>query len=578
MKRTVFIMVMIIILAAVTAHGGTPLERYMEADLSVGGGDGFKTSTNETATLAWGESYIMMSYGAAYLGSGDRFFLDKLADHADHVLANRDDVRGVTDYRGVSGACWRNLHYQPADEPYGYAVHSGMITYPMAAFVKIVREDPTLDDLTTYDGSTYLDKADRFATALYETIAFHEDQWRDAGDGGYYIFREDATFLPYSGRDLPLNQGNALGRTILTLGVAEADGALLDRAARMARWLETRLTYSTLDDCYLWNYWGGTYAAPGEDISHGAINVDFAVLCAEAGVVFAETDSVRFAHTFSRRVYESSDVHYDHVGGSGGTLSYTAQTGRWLQVSPFDPTVYCAVRNQYDAISPGPGSGSVVLGFGNVFRYDLAEPEGWHFTIDGWVDMGDYRVASDFDGGVYFLAGTPANRKLALTYESAREVEIRQVMDGREETVARFGPTDGGTRTLFFGCRSVDGPGPEGYGSLFRIRHADRVYEGTTPAEPPVITSEPTESALLGVPYTYQAEAEGTAPIHFTATLDGRPVQIDRLTGRLELPFFEVGERSLVVTARNTAGRADQAFTVTVEAGAACFVGAIRTR
>lgn len=68
---------------ALPASAQTPLERYIEADLSINNGDGYKTSNNETATLGWGESYIMMSYASAYLATDDTFFLDKLADHAD---------------------------------------------------------------------------------------------------------------------------------------------------------------------------------------------------------------------------------------------------------------------------------------------------------------------------------------------------------------------------------------------------------------------------------------------------------------------------------------------------------------
>ncbi len=225
MKHFLIALLLLLFLAS-PLSAQTPIDRYDTAYSSVNGGDGYKTYHNETATLAWGEGYIMMSFVAAYEGTGDLAYLDLLADHADHVLANRDDNRGVVDYRAISGACWRNLHYQPNDEPYCYAVHSGMITYPMAAFARIVRDDPTLWTQTTYDGSTYLAKAEKFVTACYETIAFHEDQWADDGDAGYYQFRYDATFLPYPGRDLPLNQGNALGRTIASLAVSENDAIL----------------------------------------------------------------------------------------------------------------------------------------------------------------------------------------------------------------------------------------------------------------------------------------------------------------------------------------------------------------
>jgi len=573
-RRIVLLVAVSFLVPTNPALTDTLRERYDAADQSVNGGDGYKYYTNETATLAWGESYIMMSYISAYLGTHDTCYLDKLCDHADCVLANRDDARGVTDYRGVSGACWRDLHYQPNDEPYCYVVHSGMITYPMAAFVRIVREDESLWDQTTYDDSTYLEKADDYTTAIYETLAYHEDQWRNNDDAGYYIFRPDATFLQYHGRDLPLNQGNALGRTILALGISEDDQSLLARVERMARWLEDQLFFDPTDEVYLWNYWGGTYSPPGEDISHAAINADFARLCGEAGVVFDDYDLDFFANTFSRRIYESSERIYDRIGGTGSynTTSYTLQIARWLGLSPYDATVYTVVRNYYDALDTSTGSGSVVLGFANVLRYDLPEVTEWYFTIDGWTDEGEYRIPTSDAAGIYFIPEDPlAPAKLALTYESDSTVEIEQVRDGDGEVVARFGPSEKSDedekepRTLFFAYHPELFGTNDGYQALFLIHGADKVYEGSAEPQEPLITSEPPRTAVQFEPYVYQVEAEGTLPIHFSATIDSEPAQMDRLTGLLTHTFDATGEFTVSITAVNTADFDNQTFTVAVE-------------
>ena len=560
--------IIIIALAAAVfpAFADTPRERYDQADQSINGGDGYKTYTNETATLAWGESYIMMSYIAAYKGTGDLAYLDKLADHADHVLAGRDDARGVTDYRAVQGACWRNLHYQPNDEPYCYVVHSGMITSPMADFVKVVRDDPAIWNLQTYDGATYLEKAESYVAAIYETLAYHEDQWQDSGDAGYYTFCADATFLQYAGEDLPLNQGNALGRTIVTLAGTEQDSSLEQRAERMARWFADQLDYASFYDAYRWNYWGGRYDSPGEDISHAAINADFAARAGQAGLVFDQTDLARFAHTFSRQIYWSSRRRYDHVGGTGSVNSpgYTEQTGRWLALSQYDPTVYCAVRNQFDAMDTATGSGSVVLGFGNVLRFDLPEITDWYFTMDGWNDRGDHRVPVSDQAGIYFEPGKGVFSKVALTYQAYQLVTLRQQSDSESRITARLGKTDGAPRTLYFGARHDTLDTVDGYGVLIRVKDALRVYEGQAVPEPAAITSEPKVDAVQFELYRYNANASGTHPIHFTAKLDGQPAGIDKLTGRFTHSFTEPGDVELVVTARNTGGTDLQAFTINV--------------
>ncbi len=56
--------------------------------------------------IAWGESYVMVAYVEMYRATKETRYLDKLIEHADRVLAARDDVRGFKDYEGRSRAAW----------------------------------------------------------------------------------------------------------------------------------------------------------------------------------------------------------------------------------------------------------------------------------------------------------------------------------------------------------------------------------------------------------------------------------------------------------------------------------------
>ncbi len=138
---------------------------------------------NESAGLAWGESYVLMALVTMFEATDDPIYLDRLDEHLAEVHAARDDQRGVSDYRGVSGACWRDWYYQ--DEPYCYVGHSGMIAYGFAAYGAAVRES-RLYDHHAPDGETYGAKADRYIGYAEEVVATHDDQWNDAG---YYVFR-----------------------------------------------------------------------------------------------------------------------------------------------------------------------------------------------------------------------------------------------------------------------------------------------------------------------------------------------------------------------------------------------------
>jgi hypothetical protein len=88
-----------------------------------------------------------------------------------------------------------------ASQPYVFAVHTGMITYPLARFVRLVhtpalREDPLLAK-----------RADTYLRAAEDAVAVHDAEWREdaAGDGTYVVPRGapvafDGTELPSTSR------------------------------------------------------------------------------------------------------------------------------------------------------------------------------------------------------------------------------------------------------------------------------------------------------------------------------------------------------------------------------------------
>ena len=66
-----------------------------------------EVENNEASGYAWGESYYLNALLLMYRAHGDAQYLDQFEDRLDQVLANTDAARGVTDYSGRSGPCWR---------------------------------------------------------------------------------------------------------------------------------------------------------------------------------------------------------------------------------------------------------------------------------------------------------------------------------------------------------------------------------------------------------------------------------------------------------------------------------------
>jgi len=92
---------------------------FDQLDLGFNDGNGRKNDLNEdSGALGWGESYVLQAYLLMYETHRDPYYLHKAIDHIDHVLANRDSERGVTDWRGLSLPGWRLAHPYSCGELY----------------------------------------------------------------------------------------------------------------------------------------------------------------------------------------------------------------------------------------------------------------------------------------------------------------------------------------------------------------------------------------------------------------------------------------------------------------------------
>jgi hypothetical protein len=543
---------------------------YEQAYDNVAGGDWYRDSSNETATLAWGESYVMMSLASMFRATGDPLYLDRLARHIDGVLARRDDARGVADYRGVSGACWRNTSYQPGGEAYCYAVHSGMIGYPLAEFARLVdrsglREEPSPD------GETYGTKADRYAAAAREVVAYHDDEWDAAG---WYFVRPSASFISFAGRDLPLNQSNAMGRLLLALADVTGEAAYLDKASALATRMRAQLTTDAAG-AYLWNYWGGAYAAFGEDVSHAGINVGFAAMAADRRVVFDSADADAFAATFTEHVYIDDATFSDFVGGgSVNDSSYRPQIGRWGLLTPARTAVYTAIRDAFDRDYPpdGIGSGSVLLGWAYLAEFEPPLCAHFFYSVD-WETRADHRIATAYGANV--LTVPPDFSRpcmIPLEVDVPRTTRVEQWDGTAYHRVATWQPTGG-----FVPRRIPYEPRwPFEYwsgGVLFQFADAFVAGAGIRVREPrtlvpPTIVSTPPSAGALGLPVVYEPAGAGDAPFWWSLVVRPRGARVAAATGSLSWIPDAPGDFSFTLRLENDVGAAEQSFVVRVPAGA----------
>jgi len=426
---------------------GSMVQRYAQL---VSSKDPYIGKNNEKAALAWGASYQLLSYVVMFETTGQVRYLDRAVRAIDAILSQRDDRRKVKDYRGISTACWRNLHYQPKQEPYCYVVHSGMLTYPMARLCEALQRYSTFANQKAYDGKLYKQKSADYIARIRETIKAHADQWRTKGSSqGYYIFR-NVKFMRFAGKAMPLNQQNALGRTLAVLARVTKNANTRSQAAKLCTYFKAYLKKQ--GNAYVWNYWPTTYRSPGEDISHAAINASFAVECAKTKAAFSQADLVAIAHTLFDLVYREARHWAGFVAGGAHHAKYAPQIGRWLQLAEAWPVIYGPIRTFY-ALHYGKitsASSTILLAHAYLAAYEPTHIHHDFYKVD-WLDRTDHKQATAYGANLIAKPLDPKKPALIrLRYASYGALTLQQWDGKKYHDIQKFPNTAGKIREEWF--------------------------------------------------------------------------------------------------------------------------------
>lgn len=246
-----------------------------------------------------------------------------------------------------------------AAEPIEFAVHEGMVAYPVAVFIEAVKKDAALQE-------RFGASADKFLAYLNRNmLQKHEQHWLEfaagpfapapaaeaSADLGAWRFMNLITER-YPNRILPHNQYLALARAFLVLkDVPGADPLMGRRAEQMARFFRACLTEQ--GEAWVWHYWdyqdaGAWGASSFEDTSHGHIDIGFAVEAALRGVVFTEADMKRFTRTVLDLMWNQS-TEDPKLGPNVATrgAAHSLMFADWVDLGHWDPKIYELARTVY---------------------------------------------------------------------------------------------------------------------------------------------------------------------------------------------------------------------------------------
>lgn len=268
--------------------------------------------------------------------------------------------------------------YRMKSLPDIFAVHTGMITYPIAEFVRIVRSSPALLAQPRYKA-----KSDEYLAAVQAAVAVHDPEWRENNSGeGYFVWLKGSP-QQWDGSAQPINQTLGLGQTIAVLADITGDETYRRRAAAMAKMFRNQVTLDP-GDAYYWHYWPtfghiyNGYAKTGspetdvsiynpslsspqrqvDDVSHGAISLEFAVQAFRGHAGLLGQDMARLARTYTQNIARTVDglaTTWSTINGSGGpNVDYANQAPRWMPIAWWDAEVYEQSLAVYEHYQPTP--------------------------------------------------------------------------------------------------------------------------------------------------------------------------------------------------------------------------------
>ena len=292
-----------------------------------------------------------------YQETGDLRYLELSWRFSRAVMARRDDLRGLLDYRKKSLPAWGASKYIPGRRTH-FLVHTGLIL------------EPVLETLLALEGRLGLtagqeprarievewapqyEREELLARCL-ESIDLFADAFRSGADTqeGYYL-EAGSRWEP-----LPFNCQNIFAYDLILAHELSGSEVYLERGRAVLTFFRRRLERAA-EGGYIWEY----EAKPAsleqsetdakikvrlcEEISHGALTVEPLAKLAHLGIVFDRADIETFSRTLSRQIYLPEYGIFTTTVGCGIKYSsnYLGMLPAWLCVTEYNAEAYALVE------------------------------------------------------------------------------------------------------------------------------------------------------------------------------------------------------------------------------------------
>ena len=299
------------------------LYEYLQIEIDRALNNADKDDLNRGRYYGWGLSIPNQACVIAYEATSQVRFLELLSQTIETILPYRDSELGrVDDVRKRAMHSWGSNRYAGEGRYTADVTLAGRISYPIASFCRLVRNDARLEE-------RFGRQAERFLQVARQCIDEYDDEFRTitgTDQGYYYSVTHDW--------EEPINHMAWAGNTLILLHDITGE----EKYGRMARQLAAYFRGGMWIDKsgnLVWSYQLYQFRGEkGEHVWKARTSTEFALLAHRYGVVFTQQDMVEIADTFLNNVYRGNghfsarinDVYEDmeqYINHRGGYLCLT---------------------------------------------------------------------------------------------------------------------------------------------------------------------------------------------------------------------------------------------------------------
>jgi hypothetical protein len=326
-----------------------------------------------------------------------------------------------------------------------YMVHDGMVGTPIAQFIRLAHQTPSL-------AAQYHAKAAEYRAFLETEIV---PRWESSGYIGNTWVSSARTYTQSPNFDafshaarvandfLPYNQSIAYGRMLLLLHQVNGNATYLDRARGTGQFLKNGMTLD--GEAYTWKYSSRSAAGSAEDTSHANIDIGAARELYDSGNIFTATDMQRITNALTQKMWNGSltaPVVKKYVNGTGDN-SMSIYLVEWAEYAQWAKNILPIIAEQYRSTG---NSAYAMLALARIMKWDRSK----------LVNQG-FDLATSFDAtqpaqwNRIGSTATTAFRDAANAFEGSYGLTIRSISGAAQQVNQTWeGWTPGTPYTLSF--------------------------------------------------------------------------------------------------------------------------------